>query len=275
LIFRVFFCSRRVISEARLQAFDTWRSVGEKSFVQRFVSAAKYLTIWGRFTAVQTSFGAIGAASVYFPVIGFTLGLVLAFSNYALAPYLPTEILSITLIMVVIILTGGLHLEALYLTFAARDPKISPLDHRGNGAIGAIALGMVLLFKAAALDSIDQKVTLSLLLAPVLARWTLLVFIFGYQEQCEEMAKAIAQQMKLWHLLLATAGSDELLARPERSLDCAGTVSVVLVGKKSLLSTPRNDHFRTVRRDHRTRGNPCTDSTSIDLARGTAVGWNS
>jgi adenosylcobinamide-GDP ribazoletransferase len=175
--------------------------------VERFISAAKYLTIWGRFTAAQPSFGAIGAASVYFPVIGFTLGLVLAFSNYALAPYLPTEILSITLIMVVIILTGGLHLEALYLTFAARDPKISPLDHRGNGAIGAIALGMVLLFKAAALDSIDQKVTLSLLLAPVLARWTLLVFIFGYQEQCEEMAKAIAQQMKLWHLLLATAAT--------------------------------------------------------------------
>jgi len=100
-----------------------------------------------------------------------------------------------------------LHLEALYLTFAATDPKISSLDHRGNGAIGTIALVMVLLFKAAALDSIDQKVTLSLLLAPVLARWTLLVFIFGYQARCEEMAKAIAQQMKLWHLLLATAGT--------------------------------------------------------------------
>ena len=175
--------------------------------MQRFVSAAKYLTIWGRFTATRPSSGAIGAASVCFPLIGFALGLALAFSNYALAAYLPTEILSITLIMVLILLTGGLHLEDLYLTFAAKDPKISSGDYRENGAIGAIALVMVLLFKAAALDSIDQKVTVSLLLAPVLARWTLLVFVFGYQERCEEMAKPVAQQLKLWHLLLATAGT--------------------------------------------------------------------
>jgi adenosylcobinamide-GDP ribazoletransferase len=189
------------------EAFDTWRSVREKSFVQRFVSAAKYLTIWGRFTATPPSFAAIGAASVFFPVIGFALGLLLAFSNYALAAYLPTEILSITLILVLILLTGGLHLEDLYPTFAARDSKISSGDYRENSAIGAIALIMVLLFKAAALDSIDQKVTVSLLLAPVLARWTLLVFVFGYQERCDEMAKPLAQQLKLWHLLLATAGT--------------------------------------------------------------------
>ena len=167
--------------------------------MQRFVSATKYLTIWGRFTATPPSSGAIGAASVFFPVIGFALGLVLAFSNYALAAYLPTEILSITLIMVLILLTGGSHLEDLYLTFTARDYR--------TGAIGAIALIMVLLFKAAALDSIDQKVTVSLLLAPVLARWTLLVFVFGDHERCEEMAKPAAQMMKLWHLLLATAGT--------------------------------------------------------------------
>ena len=109
--------------------------------------------------------------------------------------------------MVLILLTGGLHLEDLYLTFAARDPKISSGDYRENGAIGATALIMVLLFKAAALDSIDQKVTVSLLLAPVLARWTLLVFVFGYHERCEEMAKPVAHQLKLWYLLLATAGT--------------------------------------------------------------------
>lgn len=175
--------------------------------MQRFVSAAKYLTIWGRFTATPPSSGAIGAGSICFPAIGFTFGLVLAFSNYALAAYLPTEILSITLIMVLILLTGGLHLEDLYLTFAARDPKISLGEYRETGAIGAIALIMVLLFKAAALDSIDQKVTVSLLLAPLLARWTVLVFVFGYQERCEETAKPVAQQLKLWHLLLATAGT--------------------------------------------------------------------
>jgi adenosylcobinamide-GDP ribazoletransferase len=190
-----------------LAAFDTWRSVREKSFVQRFVSAAKYLTIWGRFIATPPSSGTVGAALVCAPLIGFALGLVVAFSNYALAAYLPTEILSITLIMVLILLTGGLHLEDLYLTFAAKEPPIGSDDYRENGALGAIALVMVLLFKAAALDSIDQKVAVSLVLAPVLARWTSLVFVFGCQERCEETAKLVAQQLKLWHLLLATAAT--------------------------------------------------------------------
>lgn len=190
-----------------LAAFDTWRSVREKSFVQRFVSAAKYLTIWGRFTVAPPSSGAIGAASIYFPLIGFVLGLVLAFSNYALAPYLPTEILSIALIMVVILLTGGSPLEDLYLTFAIGGSKTGSADCRDNGALGAIAVVMVLLFKVAALDSIDQKVTVSLVVAPVLARWTLLVFVFGCQERCAQIARPIAQQLKLWHLLLATAGT--------------------------------------------------------------------
>ena len=207
--------------------------------MQRFVSVAKYLTIWGRFTASRPSFGSIGAGSVYFPVIGFTLGLVLAFSNYALAPYLPTEILSITLIMVLILLTGGLHFEALYLAFAGKNPKISSVDRRENDALGTIALVMVLLFKAAALDSIDQKVTVSLLLAPVLARWTLLVFIFGYQERCEETAKAMAQQIKLWHLLLATAGT---LGLASYWLDRRGLWVALVLSAFSLLA--RNLFYR-------------------------------
>lgn len=175
--------------------------------MQRFISAAKYLTIWGRFTVAGPSSGAVGAASIYFPLIGFLVGLVLALSNYALAPYVPTEILSIALIMVLIVLTGGSHLEDLYLTFAITASNTGSVDDRNNGALGTIAVVMVLLFKAAALDSIDQKVTVSLVVAPVLARWALLVFIFGYQERCGQIAKTIAQQLKLWHLFLATAGT--------------------------------------------------------------------
>jgi adenosylcobinamide-GDP ribazoletransferase len=175
--------------------------------VKRFTAASKYLTIWSRFSEIQPSPAALGAALIYFPVVGFALGLVLAFANYALAPYLPTEILSITLVMILVVLTGGLHFEALYLAFTFSDSKSTLVDHGANGAMGTITLMIVLLFKAAALDSIDQKVTVSLLLAPLLARWSVLVFIFGYQERCEKVAQVIAQQLKPWHLLLATAGT--------------------------------------------------------------------
>jgi adenosylcobinamide-GDP ribazoletransferase len=205
--------------------------------VQRFAAAGKYLTIWGRFTDVEPSPTAIGAALVYFPVVGFLVGLVLAFSNYALAPYLPTEILSIVLIMVLVILTGGSHLEALDLTFAGLGSISSSSGNRSSGAIGSIAVMLALLFKDAALDSIDQRITVSLLLAPVLARWTLLVFVFGYQRRCEQSAQIIVQQMKFWHLLVTTAATLALAAYwlGRKGLWIALVLSVFSLISRSLL----------------------------------------
>jgi cobalamin synthase len=177
--------------------------------VRKLVNAGKYLTIWGRFAEIQPSAGAIGAAMIYLPVTGLLIGLVLALTNYGLTPYLPSEILSITLLAVLIVLTGGLQLEALRLTFdqvGVAPAQAAWAEPRSNGTLGFIAVIMVLLFKAAALDSIDQRITVSLLLTPILARWTLLLFVFGYQERCDEVTRVIAQQVKFWQLLVATAG---------------------------------------------------------------------
>ncbi len=196
-------------SKAALPPFDTTHPVSEKTVVRKLVTASKYLTIWSRFAEIQPSADMIGAAMIYIPIPGLLIGLILALSNYSLTPYLPTEILSIALLAVFIVLTGGLQLEALRLTFdqaGVAPVQAASAEPRTSGTLGFIAVIMALLFKAAALDSIDQRMTVSLLLTPVLARWTLLVFVFGYQERCDEVTRVIAQQLKLWQLLIVTAG---------------------------------------------------------------------
>lgn len=125
--------------------------------------------------------------------------------NYSLAPYVDEEILTVAFIAALILATGGIHLAGLKQTFDAR----ALADGRGSedSALGFIAVVLVILFKTAAANSMDEKLTLSLLLMPVLARWALVVFIFGCQDRCEEAARLAAANVKTWHLAIATAAT--------------------------------------------------------------------
>jgi adenosylcobinamide-GDP ribazoletransferase len=175
--------------------------------VQNLAAACKFLTIWSRFAAIQPSGKAIGSAMIYFPVVGLALGLILALLNYSLAPYLPSEILSIVLMTVLILSTGGIHLEDLRATFDVAPTKTTSIETRRNGSLGFVAIVMVLLFKSAAIDSMDERLTVSLLVTPVLARWAVMIFSYGYHDRCEEVARVIAEQVRFWHLLVATAAT--------------------------------------------------------------------
>ena len=98
----------------------------------------------------------IGSAAAYFPVVGLVLGLLLAVSNYALIPYLHPEILSVVLITVLIVATGGIHLEGVKHTFDGITIK-TPAEHRqANASLGVVAIVLVIFFKVAAADSMDE-----------------------------------------------------------------------------------------------------------------------
>lgn len=173
--------------------------------MQKLVLAFRYLTIWSRFAAIQASPTAIGSALIYFPLVGLLLGLILALLNYGLVAYLPPEILSVTLMTALIVLTGGIHLEGVTLTFDTAPTKFPATETPSRTGLGLTAIVMLLLFKTAATDSMDERLTVSLLLAPMLARWALMIFVYGYQDRCEEIAALIAAQIKFWHVAVATA----------------------------------------------------------------------
>ena len=175
--------------------------------MQKLAAALKYLTLWSRFTGFQPPPIMIGAAMIYFPAVGLILGLFLALLNYLLAPYLPPEILSMVLITSLLVSTGGTHLEGVKYTFEDAPTKSPLTETHQNNIRGFIAIVMVILFKAAAIDSMDEKLALSLLLAPVLARWGLLIFAYGYHHRCEDTSKVIAEQVRFWHLAIATLGT--------------------------------------------------------------------
>lgn len=172
--------------------------------MQSLIAAIKYLTIWGRINTTKPTAEAIGSAAIYFPLVGFVLGLLLALLHYGLGLYLDSAILSVFLVAVLLLATGGVHLEGTRNTFAALCAEPTADTRPQDNLCGFVAIVFLILFKTAAIDVLDDKLTLSLLLTPVLARWALVLFIYGYHDRCEETPRRIAENVRFWHLLVTT-----------------------------------------------------------------------
>jgi len=172
--------------------------------VQYLTAAFRFLTILSYLASGQPAPATVGGGAVYFPLVGLMIGSALVFCNHLLAPYLPPEILTTILITVLIALTGGLHLDGLKRMFATWVREPTRLSGGANDALGFAAILLVILFKIAAADSMDEKLAVSLLLAPALARWTMVVFLFGFQDQFDEVPRRITERIRLWHLLIGT-----------------------------------------------------------------------
>ena len=170
--------------------------------MQGIVAALKYLTLWGRLSSTQPTPEAVGAATAYFPLVGLVLGLLLAIVNYGLSLYLDSGILSIFLIAILFAATAGIHLDGTRHTF---DAMIYPTVNQRTQTYGVVAVLFVVLFKIAATNAIDERIALSLFLTPIAARWALVLCLYGYPDRCEETPKRIAENVKFWHLLAATA----------------------------------------------------------------------
>jgi adenosylcobinamide-GDP ribazoletransferase len=188
--------------------------------MQSLIAAFKYLTFWGRISKLQPAPVSIGTGAIYFPLVGISLGLVLAILNYGLSSYLDSQILSIFLVATLLIASGGVPLAGTKQTIEAFHIDRSWAPNSRENISGLVAIIFVIMFKVSAIDVLDDKLTLSLLLTPALARWALVIFIYGYHDRCEETPRRIAENVRFWHLLVATLATLGL--------------AVYLVGRKGL-----------------------------------------
>jgi adenosylcobinamide-GDP ribazoletransferase len=173
--------------------------------MQTLIEAFKYLTILGRFMPKPPLARPVGAVAVYFPLVGLVLGLLLALANYVLRLYLDSQLLSIFLTGFLVLATGAAHCDGLKKTCdALLANRFEPLNGRQT-AFGSIAVTLLILVKLRAIELIEEKIALSLLLTPIFARWTLVISLFGYQDRCADSARWIADRLNIWHVLLTTS----------------------------------------------------------------------
>lgn len=128
---------------------------------------------------------------IFFPVVGLVLGLLVAGVGWLhVAGVLPASIAAALVVVVLALLTGGLHLDGVADLFdglaggrGERERTLRIMRDSRVGAAGALALVLVVLLKLAALrELLERRELLALVAFPAVARWAVIpqLAFFGY-----------------------------------------------------------------------------------------------
>jgi len=180
--------------------------------MKEFLSAVQFLTIIPIKIKDMDERKLSGSMS-YFPIAGLLLGLVLSvINNLFLGLGFSGLPLSIILIISLIIITGGIHLDGLadtadaFLSRKNKEEMLIIMRDSHIGVMGVLALISVILLKISFLYSIGipSKIT-ALFLMCILSRWSMVfaMFLFPYARK-EGKAKAFIQGINPKIFTLAT-----------------------------------------------------------------------
>lgn len=180
--------------------------------MRNFLLALQFLTIIP-VKIKHTDEKKITQSMIYFPIVGLFLGFVLVGTNYLLYALRFMQFSTdIILIIFLIILTGGLHLDGLSDTFDAilsrknKEEMLRIMQDSHVGVMGNLSVISILLLKVSFLHSISESLKpISLILMCVLSRWSLVfaMFLFPYA-RLEGKAKAFMKGINLKILVFAT-----------------------------------------------------------------------
>jgi adenosylcobinamide-GDP ribazoletransferase len=156
-----------------------------------FLTAVRFLTILPvgrRYPSGQE----LARSQGFFPLVGLLLGLVLAGADAGLGLIWPAALTSAFLIVILLVLTGAMHLEGFLDTCDGlggrdRERRLQIMRDRHVGAF-AVAGGIgLMLLKWAAVFSLPRTARLPVLvLFPALSRWSMVLALVAFPYAREE-----------------------------------------------------------------------------------------
>ncbi len=153
--------------------------------MKAFFSAFSTLTLLPTPRRFECDEKSLAASIVYFPFVGLFVGVLLAALAYFLKPVLSPLPLAAILLFVLVMLTGGLHLDGVadladgFGAGGSSERMLAVMKESQIGAFGVIALVLVLLFKFSLFFEIIEKGRwLDFVLMALLSRWTMALAAF-------------------------------------------------------------------------------------------------
>jgi adenosylcobinamide-GDP ribazoletransferase len=155
--------------------------------VTRLLAALQFLTVisvpWRR----EIQAAQLGKSAGFFPLVGAFIGGILVGLNYLFDLGLPPAVTRVLLLVILVVLTGGLHLDGLADTCDGLGGYRSVAERRRImrdsriGGYGVIGIVLLLLVKYIALIHIpDELMVSTLMLMPVASRWAVVYAIFTH-----------------------------------------------------------------------------------------------
>ncbi len=178
----------------------------------RFLAALGFLTIIPVPQRIEFSEEDISGSLVYFPVVGIIIGLILDGLNWVLGLFLPIALVNGLLLVSLVVISGGLHLDGLadtcdgmagHKTIEARWQVMR--DSRA-GAFGIIGIVLLLLVEYVSLNSVPETLMMAtLVLMPIVSRWAMVYAIFAYPYARQKgLGKAFKQGASWERFAIAT-----------------------------------------------------------------------
>jgi len=150
--------------------------------MKSMVAAIQFLTIFRPRKKIRLNENSLSGSLLYFPFVGLLIGGFLVGANFLLSKQFSHSLVNLFIILLLVILTGALHLDGLADTLDAfyagknREDILRIMEDSRIGTMGAIGLIIVILLKFVLLEGIPEAIKYKvLLLMPLSSRWGVVV----------------------------------------------------------------------------------------------------
>ena len=178
-----------------------------------FALAFSMLTIIPFFKVHDFFKGINGYAAMFYPLVGFLLGLALWQTSVLLSPFIPPVHLAVIIFVLWITLSGALHLDGLSDTidglFVPKERALEVMKDSHIGGMGMIFTLVFLLFKLSSLIYFEAYYLLPFILLLSRLNATLAIYFSNYIGG--GMGLLAKEELKLWQVSVAVLLSFALL----------------------------------------------------------------
>jgi adenosylcobinamide-GDP ribazoletransferase len=199
--------------------------------VSSFVAALAFLTRIPVPRRIDRSMARVAAGQIWFPAVGLLIGLLLLIVDEAAGRALPRSAVDVLLVVAVVVITGGLHLDGLsdaadgLLGGHTREQRLEIMRDVHIGAFGVTAIACVLAMKWAGFQSLPGVVrTEAIVLVPCAARFGVLAAAAAFPSaRADGLGAALREHQRF---AVVAAGTTALVA----SIALLGAGGAYLVG---------------------------------------------
>jgi adenosylcobinamide-GDP ribazoletransferase len=125
--------------------------------MKAFLAALQFLTIIPLPKALAGDGKSLEASVPFFPVVGLLIGALVALSDLLLVHFLPLPVATLLTVLLLVVITGGLHMDGLadtadgFFSVRSREKMLEIMRDSRIGTMGVLAIFFVVALKVAAL----------------------------------------------------------------------------------------------------------------------------
>ncbi len=183
--------------------------------IHGFITALQFLTVFTIRKEHDVDENDLARSMVYFPFVGFVIGIILVYANKLFLGFVPDTIANIFLILLSVLITRALHIDGLadsvdgIMGGKDRESRLAIMKDSRIGTAGVLSILFVLLIKYVCLNNLfDEHKTAALLTAPAFSRWSQMLMMFQADYGREDgMGKAFVGHVRLGGLIAASVVS--------------------------------------------------------------------